>query len=102
MFFEIVTRLCAKKGISITQLALELKISRSNVTNWKNGSVPKIDKVQEIASYFNVTTDYLLGNEQKNNSLPELTDKEHDILDLFRGLDIERQDAFLRFLKGNK
>jgi len=34
MFFEIVTRLCAKKGISITQLALELKISRSNVRKY--------------------------------------------------------------------
>lgn len=71
MFYEVVRSLCAREGISITRLAEELKISRSNVTNWKNGSIPKMDKVGQIASYFGVSTDYLLGNEQKNKPVTE-------------------------------
>lgn len=71
MFFNNLTELCHQKGISITQLALVLNISRSNVTNWKNGSVPKSDKIQKIAEYFNVSTDYLLGTEPKEKPLDE-------------------------------
>lgn len=61
MFFEVLNSLCKKNNISMTQLALNLGISRSNVTNWKNGSVPKIDKVNLIADYFNVSTDLLIN-----------------------------------------
>lgn len=78
MFFIRLQELCTAKGITITKLALTLGISRSNVTNWKNGSVPKSDKIQEIANYFNVSTDYLLGNEEKiypSNMMPvDVTD----------------------------
>ena len=71
MFFDILSKLCTKKGISITQLTVMLGISKSNVTNWKNGSIPKSDKIQQIASYFGVSTDYLLGNETEGKSLDE-------------------------------
>lgn len=62
MFFVRLQELCNNKGINVTNLALELGISRSNVTNWKNGSIPKSDKIQKIAEYFNVSADYLLGD----------------------------------------
>lgn len=71
MFFDILSKLCAEKGISVTQLTTILGISKSNVTNWKNGSIPKSDKIQEIASYFKVSTDYLLGNETESRTLDE-------------------------------
>lgn len=63
MFYEQLTKLCAQNHISLTTLATkELHMSVSNVTKWKNGNVPKSDTVQKIAAYFNVSTDYLLGN----------------------------------------
>ncbi|NMA65595.1 MAG: helix-turn-helix transcriptional regulator [Clostridiaceae bacterium] len=68
MFFDILSKLCTEKGISVTQLTTILGISKSNVTNWKNGSIPKSDKIQEIASYFGVSTDYLLGNDTKSKT----------------------------------
>lgn len=68
MFFEILKDLCSERGTTITGLTAELGISRSNVTNWKNGSVPKSDIIGKIANYFNVSADYILGNEQKKEA----------------------------------
>lgn len=62
MFFERLKLLCAERGVSITSLVVnKLKMSPSNVTKWKEGKVPKSSTVSEIAAYFNVSTDYLLG-----------------------------------------
>lgn len=68
MFYEMVLNLCKQKGIAMTSLTSELKISKSNVTNWKNGSVPKSDKLSQIADYFGVSTDYLLGKETNKDN----------------------------------
>lgn len=67
MFYEILMKLCAQEGISLTALlSEELHMSTGNITNWKNGIIPKSDTVSKLANYFNVSTDYLLGNKQKN------------------------------------
>ena len=60
MFYDIIEHLCKERGIYVTQLASDIGVSKSNVTNWKNGSVPRSDKVRKIADYFGVTVDYLL------------------------------------------
>ena len=70
MFYERLTNLCNQNHISMTNLITnELHMSVSNVTNWKKGIVPKSNTVQKIASYFGVSTDYLLGNDQKEKPL---------------------------------
>lgn len=80
VFYDIVCSLCTEKGITITDVTKALKISKSNVTNWKNGSVPKADKLDKIADYFDVSTDYLLGKsdirkpEQSDDELLRLLD----------------------------
>jgi len=100
MFFDSVQSLCDKKGISISKLALDLKISKSNITNWKNGSRPRADKLEKISDYFGVSVDYLLGNEQKNKpangELYKLSDREKEMLLAFRAQSKEVQDAALR------
>jgi transcriptional regulator with XRE-family HTH domain len=64
VFFEQLSELCGKNGISLTSFVVDqLKMSKSNVTKWKDGVPPKSDTVLKIAQYFHVTTDYLLtGN----------------------------------------
>ena len=37
------------------------------LSDWKRGkSTPKIDKLQKIAAFLNVTTEYLTGNEKES------------------------------------
>ena len=47
-------------GITISQLEKELGFSNGSISKWEKVS-PSVDKVQKIAKYFGVTTDYLLG-----------------------------------------
>lgn len=49
------------------ELARELDVTRSSVNAWEMGvSLPSVPKLVQIAERFHVSTDYLLGIEQKN------------------------------------
>jgi transcriptional regulator with XRE-family HTH domain len=51
-------------GLSMEQLATELGISKSRVNMWENnGTIPRGDVLIQLANYFKVSTDYLLGND---------------------------------------
>ena len=63
--------LCSKNNISINQMLKNCALNKSLIDNLKKGSLPSVDKISKIAEYFNVSTDYLLGNEQKENNPPE-------------------------------
>ena len=50
------------------QLAKQLGITKSRVNMWENnGTVPRMNVLVELAKFFNVTTDYLLGNDDASN-----------------------------------
>ncbi len=72
MFYQRVLTLCEKQGITMTQLVLRLGLSRSNVTNWKNGCIPRIDKIDKIAAFFHVSADYLLGKTENEQLADDL------------------------------
>lgn len=52
--------LCKEKGITILQLEKQVGLSGSTIRTWRT-SRPSIDKVEKIASFFNVSTDWLMG-----------------------------------------
>lgn len=54
--------LIEKKGETLDALATEFNTTRQTVSNWQNGvTVPDAVSICDIARYFGVTTDYLLG-----------------------------------------
>jgi len=69
-----VKELREKAGLSMDQLAKQLGITKSRVNMWENnGTVPRMNILVELAKFFNVTTDYLLGNDDARNLSPENT-----------------------------
>ena len=51
-----------KKGVTQSELANTLGITRSAVNAWEMGiTVPSTQYVVELAKFFNVSADYLLG-----------------------------------------
>ena len=61
-----VKELREKAGLSMDQLATQLDIKKSRVNMWENsGTVPRSDVLVNLAKYFNVSTDYLLGNQDE-------------------------------------
>ena len=69
MFFERVKELCTANNIKISNLLKELGMSPGNLTRWKNGTVPDGNTLIAIAKYFDVSTDYLLGIDDINQTL---------------------------------
>lgn len=61
---------CRKKeGLSQEKLAEVLDVSRQAVSKWETGdALPEIGKISLIAKTFHVTTDWLLSEEEPENS----------------------------------
>ena len=64
--FEKVRELARKKGLSLNQVEEKLGYSKNTLYSLKRQKVSS-ERLQEIADYFNVSTDYLLGRTENPN-----------------------------------
>jgi len=87
---EKLVELRTSKGVTQEDVAQSLSISNKTVSKWENGaSTPDLPMVIELAKYYGVTTDTLLGlSEDKKQSTIE------EIRSLFEGLD--RRESVLK------
>ena len=53
-FYTTLKEVCANKHTSPTKVCVDLKMSKSNVTNWKDGKYPRLDTVIEIANHLHI------------------------------------------------
>lgn len=62
LFKERIAEALKLSGISQKRLAEMLKISESNITNWKKGeNLPSVEVLFKLCKIFDVSADYLLG-----------------------------------------
>lgn len=101
MFYEIVNNLCKARKISITRMAEEIGLSNAAPTSWRRGSVPKLGTLKKISEYFNVSVEYLLGEEQKETPTPksERDYEDERILEAIEKADPATREAILLLLK---
>ena len=66
-FFTKYQELCAKRGVKPSTAAVQMGLAKASTTRWRNGSVPDTKTLKIIASYFDVSTDYLLDNADIKN-----------------------------------
>lgn len=102
MFFDRLKQLCDKNGISIYKAATGIGLNRAAANKWKSGSVPNGTTLNKIADYFDVSVDYLVGNDKKpapNVDGNELSESEIEMLRRFRNLPESQQNAVLEILK---
>lgn len=59
-----IKELCAEKSITLAALEKTLNFGNGSLSRWDSSS-PSSDKLQKVADYFNVSTDYLLGRDDK-------------------------------------
>lgn len=53
------------------QLAARLGVTKSRVGMWEsNGTIPRGDALLALSNQFNVSTDYLLGNDRERTKKP--------------------------------
>ena len=50
------------RHLSQVELAAALHVSKQSISNWENGNiVPSVEMITKIARFFSVSTDYLIG-----------------------------------------
>lgn len=52
---------CMKRGITIAELERALGMSQYAIGAWKNRTTPSVDSLANVARYFCVSMDYLMG-----------------------------------------
>ena len=93
-------------NLSQKEFANILNIANSALSQYESDKRVPSDEVKlQIAKYFNVTTDYLLGNETPAKFKPQLTDKDKkdiakQVEDMLDGLDADNPISFQ--LDGNE
>lgn len=74
--------LVGEKKMTIAELERNLDLGAGTISRW-NVRVPGVDKVQKVADYFSVSTDYLLGRA----NVPQWATLQ-DVLDIERALQL--------------
>ena len=99
--YERIKELCHRRGITITKLEADLDFGHSSIKKWKSTSSPSIDKVIKVATYFDVSVDYLLGQTNIESSITSFLDDE-DIISFQRArqrMTPQDRDRMMQMLK---
>lgn len=99
-FGVLLSALRQDRGMTQKQLAKVLYVSDGTISNYENGvHYPDVEKLMEIADFFGVTTDYLLGR-CKNNLSPDVFSETllgqgttGDWIETIRSLDADQKQA---------
>ncbi|NTL83423.1 helix-turn-helix transcriptional regulator [Enterococcus faecium] len=88
--FERIKFLAKKHSKTMKQVTIDLGYSENYFYSLKSGKQPSAEKLQEIADYFNVSVDFLLGREEKET--PKHVDlSEDDTVFSFDGKEISKE-----------
>lgn len=89
-----IKQLREKRGLIQEILAAELGITQQMLSKYERDvTLIKVDILKEIATYFNVTTDYLLGvsdvkrDLQRQMKMNETLDEYYDLIEIYKDLD---------------
>lgn len=92
MLNERIRKLRLERNWSQVDLAKKLNVTKQSVSNWENDNIqPSIEMLVKLAAVFSVSTDYLLGLEERRYlEITGLTDVEIAHIQLFVGDLVER------------
>lgn len=88
-------------GITQKQLADAIDISQQSINKYENKNIePDIDTLIRIATYFNTSVDFLVGNSQLRSKVDivsnyELSVEEVHLLDSFRNLSQKQKECII-------
>lgn len=109
--YERINTLCEAKGVSGSRMCLDLGLSKSTMSDLKYGRTKGMSTATaaKIASYFDVSVDYLLGEENKkeqstagNDGLSEKKKTFIDKVKLMSDEELDRLEQILSLVEGKK
>ncbi len=90
---KIIQGLREEANIRQSELAKSLGLGRTTISNYENNySSPDLETLIQIANFFHVSTDYLLGISSVKNAPQNLQEDEAKVLKYYRRLNSENKD----------
>lgn len=100
---ERIKALIDKSGLSYQELEKVTGIKKSSLQRYANGVTTKIplDVIEKLSIAFQVSQEYLMGWEEKNDSPSEevLTEGESEMLQLFRLIPEDKQAMVIQMIR---
>lgn len=103
--YEKIISLCEEKGIKGGKMCTDIGMSKGILTDLKMGRQSGIStaNAQKIANYFNVSVDYLLGEEEEKKEQPteygELSEKRQALMDFAMSVPEDKAELLLQVMK---
>lgn len=91
-FYERLKSLAEEKNKSFNQIERELNYPKNALNDYKKGKNPSAKRTAEIAKYFNVSIDYLLGNTTARDYDSERLDQSIENSKSFDGSPLDPED----------
>lgn len=91
---ERINKECEKRQINIKTLEMETGISNGAISKWEN-SMPKVDTLNKVAKYFDVSLDYLYSGTLEHSS-----SKQEEYLTIYNNLSETGKSLCLEYIKG--
>lgn len=95
---ERIKELAKERNVTIKELLERSSLSKNTINKFKD-SIPRADNIAKIADVLECSIDYLMGREEKNNSLPEEYKK---LIMLYENCDRAGQEEILKFAEYQK
>ena len=100
---ERIKALIDKSGLSYVELEKLTGIKKSSLQRYASGITTKIplDVIEKLSAAFNVSQEYLMGWDEKNDSPaePQLSEGEKMLLDLFNRVPEDQQQMVLQMIR---
>ena len=99
-----ITQLCKEKGVSGSRMCLDVGLSKSTMSDLKNGRIKGISvpSAQKIAGYFGISVDELYGvEEQKNKPINDdrLTEGQKRLYKFVENIPDDKVELVLNMMK---
>ena len=103
--YDRIQELCKWKGVSGSRMCLDLGMSKSTMSDLKSGRKKGVtaETAQKIASYFNVSVGYLLGEEEKEKPTIQeddgLTENQRKLMEFAKSVPDDKAYMILQVMK---
>lgn len=89
-----------EKGLNQKELALQIKTTQRNISNWENGnSEPDIQMILKMSKFFEVTADYFLNNNDEVDINANISYLDNSLITTIKNLSIDKKKALLILLQ---
>lgn len=106
MFYKKFIELCNSRGVTPSYVGLQVGVSKSAVSGWKNGSSPRDTQLKKIADYFGVNEEYFSEEAPETEKAPAPSKGTEVVMKMFDMLTPENQsyiyDSISALLKEQK